>query len=117
MLQQMVWPNAVIPVKLNHSALSDESNSNIVSFIITYFLIFVAGSIALIFLGLPLDEASSSVATCMAGIGPGLGKVGPVGNFAHLPETAKLLLSFLMIVGRLEIYTVLIIFTRNFWKS
>lgn len=113
----MVWPNAIIPVKLDHSAVSDESNSNIISFIMAYLLIFVAGTIVLILMGVNLNEASSSVATCMAGIGPGLGKVGPAGNFAHLSESVKLLLSFLMIVGRLEIYTVLIIFTRNFWKS
>jgi trk system potassium uptake protein TrkH len=56
------------------------------------------------------------VATCMAGIGPGLGTVGPMSNFAHMPETSKVVLSLLMIVGRLEIITVFTIFTRTFWK-
>jgi trk system potassium uptake protein TrkH len=60
--------------------------------------------------------ASSSVATCMAGIGPGLGTVGPMSNFSHLPEISKAVLSLLMILGRLEIITVFTIFTRTFWK-
>jgi trk system potassium uptake protein TrkH len=60
--------------------------------------------------------ASSSVATCMAGIGPGLGTVGPMSNFSHMPEISKVVLSLLMIIGRLEIITVFTIFTRTFWK-
>jgi trk system potassium uptake protein TrkH len=53
----------------------------------------------------------------MAGIGPGIGTIGPVANFAHLPDLAKGILSFLMILGRLEIYTIMILFTRNFWMK
>ena len=60
--------------------------------------------------------SASSVATCMAGIGPGLGQVGPMGNFAHLPEIAKVVLSLLMIIGRLEIITVFTLFSKSFWK-
>ena len=71
----------------------------------------------LLVLGVDAKTASSSVATCMAGIGPGIGTVGPAGNFAHLPETGKIILTFLMLVGRLEIYTVLMIFTPHFWSE
>ena len=53
----------------------------------------------------------------MAGIGPGIGSVGPVSNFAHLPQAAKIILSLLMITGRLEIYTVLILFSPAYWKK
>jgi len=60
--------------------------------------------------------ASSSVATCMAAIGPGLGSVGPNGSFANIPELSKIILSLLMIIGRLEILTVFAIFTKTFWK-
>ena len=61
--------------------------------------------------------ASSSVATCMAGIGPGFGTVGPMSNFAHMPEFSKLVFSLLMIIGRLEIITVFTIFTRTFLET
>jgi trk system potassium uptake protein TrkH len=53
----------------------------------------------------------------MAGIGPGIGTVGPASNFAHLPDLGKIILSFLMLVGRLEIYTVIVLFSRNFWRN
>ena len=71
----------------------------------------------MILLGVDAKTASSSVATCMAGIGPGIGTVGPAGNFAHIPEAGKALLTFLMLIGRLEIYTILILFTPAFWKN
>lgn len=114
---QMIWPNAIIPVKLNKSTINNATNNTIMSYIIAYLMVFGAGSLLLLLLGVRPEEAVSSVATCMAGIGPGLGRVGPVGNFAHLSDIVKIILAFLMIVGRLEIFTVLVIFTRNFWRN
>jgi len=114
-IRQFNSPNAILTLKLNKKTLSEESNNSILTFILIYFLVFVAGSLILMFFGIDGKTASSSVATCMAGIGPGIGTVGPVSNFAHLPDSGKLILAFLMLVGRLEIYTFLILFTRNFW--
>lgn len=114
-IRQFNSPNAILTLKLNKKTLSEESNNSILTFISIYFLVFVAGSLILMFFGIDGKTASSSVATCMAGIGPGIGTVGPVSNFAHLPDSGKLILAFLMLVGRLEIYTFLILFTRNFW--
>jgi trk system potassium uptake protein TrkH len=85
------------------------------TFIAVYFLVFLIGSVSLILIGIDGETASSSVATCMAGIGPGIGSVGPASNFAHLPDLGKMILSFLMLVGRLEIYTVIVLFSGNFW--
>jgi trk system potassium uptake protein TrkH len=78
-------------------------------------MVFIVGSFLLIVMGLDGKTAASSVATCMAGIGPGIGTVGPVSNFAHLPPMAKIVLSFLMLLGRLEIYPLIVLFSRNFW--
>jgi len=115
--RQLTSPNAIINIRLNKKNVSDETNNSILTFISVYLLVFAAGSILLVVLGLDAKTAGSSVATCMAGIGPGIGTVGPVSNFAHLPDAGKVLLSFLMLIGRLEIYTVLILFTRNFWMK
>lgn len=109
-------PNALIKIRLNKKAVSDKNNTSILTYIGLYLLLFIFGSIVLMFLGIDGLTASSSVATCMAGIGPGMGSVGPANNFAHLPDAAKVILSFLMVAGRLEIYTIAILFTRNFWK-
>ena len=67
--------------------------------------------------GLDFISAAGAVATCLGNVGPGIGTVGPVNNFAHLPDIAKWILSFFMLMGRLELFTVLLIFTPAFWKS
>jgi len=117
LFRKQISPHAVMQVRLNNNRLSDEANNSILTFISVYFLIFVAGTLLLVFLGIDGSTASSSVATCMAGIGPGIGSVGPAGNFAHLPETGKVILVMLMIIGRLEIYTVIMLFSKTFWRN
>ena len=117
MFRQTMSSNAILPIRLNNNVVSESTNNSVLSFISIYILMFFAGSLVLIITGLDLHTASSSVATCMAGIGPGIGTVGPVSNFAHLPVLAKIVLSFIMLVGRLEIFTVFILFTRDFWKN
>jgi len=115
--RQLMSPRGVFPIRLNGNSINDNTNNSILTFITIYFLIFVIGSIIMVFLGVDAKTASSSVATCMAGIGPGIGTVGPASNFAHIPEAGKALLTFLMLIGRLEIYTILILFTPAFWKK
>lgn len=117
LFRKQISPHAVMQVRLNNNRLSDEANNSILTFISVYFLVFVAGTLLLVFLGIDGSTASSSVATCMAGIGPGIGSVGPVGNFAHLPEAGKVILVMLMIIGRLEIYTVIMLFSKTFWRN
>lgn len=115
--RQIIFPHAILPLRLNTKPLSDETNRSILTFISVYFLTFAIGSLLLILIGIDVKTACSSVATCMAGIGPGIGTVGPVSNFAHLPDLGKIILSILMLVGRLEIYTVLLLFTGSFWRK
>ncbi len=110
-------PRAVFPIKLNGNKLSETTNKTILTYFSTYLIVFLAGTIILCLTGLDGKTAASSAATAMAGIGPGIGTVGPASNFAHLSDVAKLTMSVLMILGRLEIYTVLILFTRNFWRE
>lgn len=114
--RQLISPNAFISIRLNKKTVSDDASNSIITFITVYFIVFVIGALLMVAFGADGATASSSVATCMAGIGPGIGTVGPASNFAHLSIEGKTLLTFLMIVGRLEIYTVIILFTRDFWK-
>ncbi|MEZ5069576.1 MAG: TrkH family potassium uptake protein [Bacteroidales bacterium] len=114
---QLASPNAVLPLRINGNLVSDSANRSILTFVWLYFVVFAIGSLVMVILGVDGASASSSVATCMAGIGPGIGKVGPAHNFSHLPDAGKLVLSFIMLVGRLEIYTIVILFTRNFWRK
>jgi trk system potassium uptake protein TrkH len=114
--RQLCSPNAILPIRLNKKVISNETNRSVLTFIAVYFLVFLVGSLSLVLLGIDGKTASSSVATCMAGIGPGIGTVGPVSNFAHLPDLGKIILSFLMLVGRLEIYTIIVLFSGSFWS-
>jgi trk system potassium uptake protein TrkH len=66
---------------------------------------------------LTIADAASAVATTMGGIGPGFGLVGPMGTYAQLPETSKILLIFLMWAGRLELFPVIVLFVRSYWKG
>ena len=109
-------PKSVSFVRLNGKSVTESTNISILSFVVLYMFMFILGTILIIVTGVDPETASSSVATCMAGIGPGIGTVGPMSNFAHMPEAGKIILSLLMIIGRLEIITVFTIFTRTFWK-
>jgi trk system potassium uptake protein TrkH len=109
-------PNALATIKLNGKVVSENTNVSIVSFVILYLFLFLVGTAIVVVTGVDPVTSASSVATCMAGIGPGLGTVGPMSNFAHMPEISKIVLSLLMIIGRLEIITVFALFTRSFWK-
>jgi trk system potassium uptake protein TrkH len=115
--KRLLHPNAVIPVKYNNRSVSNDIISKVSSFVLLYLAIFGVSSVVMAFLGLELESAMGSVAACMANIGPGLGSTGPVSNFSHLPEVGKWILSFLMLIGRLEIFTVLIVFLPAFWKK
>ncbi|MFN3872877.1 MAG: TrkH family potassium uptake protein [Ignavibacterium sp.] len=116
-LKRLIHPRAVIPVRVNGKAILPEIISNVQAFFILYILIFVLSSIILSISGLDFLTAIGASATCLGNVGPGIGTVGPVANFAHLSDLAKILLSFLMLVGRLELFTVLVIFAPAFWKK
>jgi trk system potassium uptake protein TrkH len=116
-LKRLIHPRAIIPVRFNGKTVSQEIILNVQAFFIFYVLLFLISSVILSLLGMDLITSLGAAATCIGNVGPGMGAVGPVNNFAGLPELAKWLLTFLMIVGRLELFTVLIIFSPAFWKK
>jgi trk system potassium uptake protein TrkH len=114
--KRIVHPNAVFPVKYNRNLVREEVINRVLSFIMLYFIIIFIGAIVLAFSGLGFIESISGMITCLSDVGPGLGTIGPAGNFAHLPDFSKWFLAFVMLVGRLELFTVLVIFTPIFWR-
>ncbi len=113
---RLTHPNMVTSIKLNGKVIGEATNNSILSFIILYFFLFIAGTVILSAIKVDPVTSATSVATCMAGIGPGLGAVGPMSNFSGLPELAKIILCLLMIIGRLEIITVFVLFSKSYWK-
>ena len=116
-LKRQLHPSAVIPVRFNGQAVNRDITFNILAFIMIYISIFAMGSIIMAALGVDFMTAIGSVATCLGNIGPGVGSVGPVDNFAHLPALGKVFLGILMLIGRLELFTVLMILTPYFWRK
>jgi trk system potassium uptake protein TrkH len=115
-LKRLIHPRAVIPVRYNEASVPSEIISNILAFFLFYIVIFVIGSLLMSFIGLDLPSAMGSVATSLGNVGPAIASVGPASNFSHVPGAGKWILSFLMLLGRLELFTILILFTPALWK-
>lgn len=115
-LKKLFHPHGVFPIKIGNKPIPDTTVSNIMGFIILYVLLFSLGVLVMAWFGLELDTSIGAVAATLGNVGPGIGTVGPVGNYAHIPSLGKWILSFLMMAGRLEVYTVLVIFLPRFWR-
>jgi len=116
-VKKLIHPNAVLPIRIGKRTISQEVVGNIGGFFMIYIGIFVIGVVLMTILGLDFVSALGSVAATIGNIGPGLGSVGPTDNYAHIPVLGKWLLSFMMLVGRLEIFPVIIFLTPAFWKE
>ncbi len=116
-LKRLLHPRAVIPVRFNKKIVSNEVLANIMAFSFWYIAIFLAGMLILSLLGMDFISAIGAAATTLGNVGPGIGTVGPSLNFANVPTAGKWILSFLMLVGRLELFTILVIFSKSFWKK
>jgi len=115
--QKIIHPNAVVPVKYNGKIVQADVITKVLAFVILYMFTIAVGILVLTFSGMPFMESIGGMITCLGGVGPGLGLVGPAGNFAAVPELSKWFLSFVMLLGRLELFTVLVLFTPTFWKK
>jgi len=116
-LRRMVHPHAVIPVKFNKQSVDVKIITNVLAFFMFYFAIFGASTIIFSFIEPDMASSMGAVATSLGNIGPGLGTVGPAENFMHVSSAGKWFLSFLMLLGRLELFTVLVIFSPSFWRE
>lgn len=109
-------PQTVVRVvHYNKNIVRPELIARVFTFVLIYYLILIIGTMIMMLWTHDLKTSFGAAATSMAGIGPGFGSVGPVSNFLHLPDGAKYFLASLMVLGRLEIYSILVIFTPSFW--
>ncbi len=115
-IKRLFYPRGVFPIKIQKTMIPENTVTNIIAFIVLYLLIFASGVFALTILGENIDTAIGAVASTLGNVGPGLGNVGPVENYSGISVTGKWILSFLMMTGRLEIYTVIVLFMPDFWR-
>ncbi len=116
-LHRLIHPNAVLPVRINGKAIPSALINNVLAFVVFYFLVTGFSAIIISFMGYDISTSFSAVAATLGNIGPGIGDVGPLDNYSHFPVFGKWFLSFLMLIGRLELFTVLILFSRTFYKN
>ncbi|WP_299980005.1 TrkH family potassium uptake protein [Desulfobacula sp.] len=116
-LFKIIHPRSINHVKINNTVIPDKVLRSIMGFLALYIGLFIVSSILLAGMGVDMMTALGAVAACIGNIGPGFGTVGPTENFAHLPVMGKWLLAWCMLLGRLEIYTVIILFVPEFWRK
>ncbi len=115
-VHRFIHPHAVVPVKYHGQVVGDGVLSGVAAFLTAYFLLAGAAAAVVAAAGYDFATAVSSALTAIGNVGPGLGAVGALDNFAHFPSPVKLVLSACMLLGRLEIFTILVLFSRRFWK-
>ena len=111
-------PRESRPILFNGHKIENSVFALVLSFFFTYIAIFVLLSVAVAYTGVDIQTAVAGVLACLSSVGPGFGSIiGATGNYSSLPSAAKLLLAFAMLLGRLEMYTILILFSRQFWNG
>lgn len=116
-LRKMVHPKAVLPLRFGGRFIKEELLLNVLQFFFLYIILLAIGMFVLTALGLDILSSFSASAACLGNIGPGLGLVGPTQHFGFIPDSGKYVLSILMLIGRLEIYPVLVLLLPSFWKE
>lgn len=114
-LLRLIHPRAVRPVRVGSQSISESVIARVLAFLLLYLMLFAMGTLVIVAHGVEMRTAAAAVAASLGNVGPSLGGVGPMATYAWLPPTAKLVVSFLMVVGRLEIYTVLVLLLPATW--
>jgi len=115
-VRKLIHPHGIIPVKVGSSSVPDDVIKNTLGFLAFYLGIFLVITVALSFFNVDMVTAIGASASALGNIGPGFGGVGPYDHYGWMADGAKWLLSFAMLLGRLELFTVIVLFSRTFWK-
>ena len=115
--KRALHPNAILPVRYNTKSVSKDIVFNVLGFFILYMLSFIIGALVFSMFQMNFESAIGLSASSLGNVGPALGDFGPVNNYATLPSLGKWWASFLMLLGRLELFTVLILLTPFFWRN
>ena len=117
-IKKIIYPHGVFNMKYEKQNIDEKFMSSVISFIYLYFIIFFIVTSLLTINGLDLVSALSAAATAISNVGPGLGDtIGPNGNFSEISNNSKWILSFAMILGRLELFAILVLFIPSFWRK
>ena len=116
-VNELIHSSSMYTVKVSGQTVEDLSLKRVLSFFSLFIIVFMVNVVALSAAGMSLEEGAVSFLTCFSNYGPGTGITGPSGTFSNIPDAAKWILSFDMLIGRLEIFTILLLFMRSFWRA
>ena len=118
-LKQCLFPHSLVNLKFNKARIHDLVMAKVLGFTFLYISVCLTFTMILLFIIPEIDliSAFTGTLTCLSNVGPGLNKVGPTSNFGWMPDSAKWILSLVMLIGRLEIYTVVVLLLPDFWKK
>ena len=117
-IKKLISPNSVNIIKYNNQKISDDFMKSVITFIFSFLLIFLIIALMLSLSGLDFLTAISGAASAISNVGPGLGSIiGPDGNYKNIPDISKWILSFGMLLGRLELFAILVLFFPSFWRN
>ena len=116
-LKRIIHPNAVLPVKVNDKSISTSGVYKNVSFIFIYFLVFLIGAVVLLFTGVDFNTAIGASVATLSNVGTGIGLVGPGGSYVAFPIFTKWILMLMMILGRVELFSLITLLSRSFWRN
>ena len=115
--KRRIHPNAIVPVKLNDKTVPQQTINNIMAFLIFYIFIIVVTVVIFCACGVNFDESIGAAVSAIGNVGISIGQFGPAGTYADFPVVAKWVMSIVMLIGRLEIFTVLLLFTKALWRK
>ena len=115
--KRRIHPNAIVPVKLNGKPITPQPTNNVMAFLQFYLMILIVTVLIFCGTGVDFDESIGAAVSALGNIGPSIGQYGPAGTYALFPTTAKWVMTLVMLIGRLEIFTVLLLFTKALWKK
>jgi len=115
-MKKMIHPSGIYNIKIGNKIVDENIIKNTLGFYLFYIFIFVAGAFAFASFNIDIKTSLTASASAIGNIGPGLGDIGPTENWGFLPNELKVLSSLLMLLGRLEIFTIMVLFSRIFWK-
>ncbi len=115
--KRRIHPNAIIPVKMNGKPVTTQTINNVMAFLTFYIFVIIISILAFCALGVDFDESIGATVGAIGNVGPGIGQYGPAGNYATFPIAGKWIMAGVMLIGRLEIFTVLLLFSPALWKK
>tara|TARA_Y100001970_G_scaffold88081_1_gene111180 strand:+ start:4592 stop:6040 length:1449 start_codon:yes stop_codon:yes gene_type:complete len=117
-IKKLTKPHAVFVMRFNNKTVNENTYNSIMGFFFMYILVFIIASISLSFFNLDFVSSFSAAASAISNVGPGLGNlIGPIGSYSNLDDGAKWILILTMLIGRLEIFTILVLLSFNFWRK